>query len=132
MSMSDPIADFLTRVRNAVRAGHPTVDIPSSTLKAEICRVLKEEGFIQDYVVEDEPKPGLLRVALKYTADREPVLHSLRRVSKPSLRIYRGGADMKLVRSGIGMAIVTTPNGVMTSKRARQQKVGGEIICEVW
>ena len=132
MSMSDPIADLLTRVRNASRTGHATVDIPASKLKAEITRVLKEEGFISDYTITDEPKPGRIRIELKYTADREPVLQGLRRVSKPSLRVYRGAAEFKPVRSGLGISIVSTSRGVMTGKAARTQKFGGEVLCEVW
>jgi small subunit ribosomal protein S8 len=132
MSMNDPISDFLTRVRNAVGARHNTVDVPASGLKAEICRVLKEEGFISDYIVSDEPKPGLIRVTLKYTAERAPVLQGVRRVSRPSLRRYLGAEDIKQVRSGLGIAIISTSKGVMTGRKAREQKVGGELLCEVW
>lgn len=132
MSMNDPISDFLTRVRNAVSARHTTVDVPASGLKAEICRVLKEEGFISDYIVSDEPKPGLIRVTLKYTAERAPVLQGVRRVSRPSLRRYLGAEDIKQVRSGLGIAIISTSKGVMTGRKAREQKVGGELLCEVW
>ena len=132
MSMNDPISDFLTRVRNAVRAHHSTVDIPASGIKAEICRVLKEEGFIADYIVSDDPKPGLIRVTLKYSHDRSPVLQGLRRVSRPSLRRYLGSEDIKQVRSGLGIAIISTSKGVMTGRSARQQKVGGELLCEIW
>jgi len=132
MSMSDPIADFLTRIRNGVRAGHGTVDVPASGLKAEICRVLKEEGFIADYIVSEEPKPGLIRISLKYLPDRSPVLQGLRRVSKPSLRRYIPTSDIKSVRSGLGITIISTSKGVMTGKHARKEKVGGELLCEVW
>ena len=132
MSMNDPVSDFLTRVRNAVRAHHTTVDVPASNLKAELCRVLKEEGFISDYIVSDDPKPGLIRVTLKYTSDRSPVLQGLRRVSRPSLRRYIGAEDIKQVRSGLGIAIISTSKGVMTGRKAREQKVGGELICEIW
>ena len=132
MSMNDPVSDFLTRVRNAVRAHHNTVDVPASNIKAEICRVLKEEGFISDYIVSDDPKPGLIRVTLKYTHDRSPVLQGLRRVSRPSLRRYIGAEDIKQVRSGLGIAIISTSQGVMTGRKAREQKVGGELLCEVW
>lgn len=132
MSMNDPISDLLSRVRNAVRAHHTTVDIPASGLKAEICRVLKEEGFIADYIVSDDPKPGLIRVTLKYTADRSPVLQGLRRVSRPSLRRYIGAEDIRQVRSGLGIAIISTSHGVMTGRSARKEKVGGELLCEVW
>jgi len=132
MSMNDPISDFLTRVRNAVRARHTTVDVPNSGIKAEMCRVLKEEGFISDYIVSDEPKPGIIRVTLKYSGERSPVLQGIRRVSRPSLRRYTGTEDIKQVRSGLGIAIISTSKGVMTGRSAREQKVGGELLCEVW
>lgn len=132
MSMSDPIADLLTRIRNAVQAQHATVDVPASKLKVEICRVLKEEGFIQDYVVSEATAQGLVRVTLKYSASREPVLQGVRRISKPSLRVYKGSKEMKMVRSGLGISIVTTAQGVMTGKQARHAKIGGEVLCEVW
>jgi len=132
MSMSDPISDLLTRIRNAVQAGHATVDVPAAQLKAEICRVLKEEGFIQDYAVDETPKPGVLRVTLRYTKDRVPVLQGLRRISRPSLRVYVGCGDIKPVRSGLGVSILSTPQGVMSGKQARRQRVGGEVLCEVW
>lgn len=132
MSMSDPIADLLTRIRNASRVGHATVDIPRSNVKVEIVRVLKLEGFIADFTVTDTPAPGMIRVELKYTQDREPVLQGLRRVSKPSFRVFRGASDLKPIRSGLGVSIVSTSRGVMTGKAARTQKVGGEVICEIW
>ncbi|MBI3118033.1 MAG: 30S ribosomal protein S8 [Candidatus Hydrogenedentes bacterium] len=132
MSMSDPISDLLTRIRNANRAGQGTVDIPASKIKADICRVLKEEGFIKDYAFDEEAKPARLRVSLKYTGDRTPILQGLRRVSKPSLRVYRKNDEMRPVRSGLGISILSTSKGVMTGKRARQEKVGGEVLCEVW
>jgi small subunit ribosomal protein S8 len=132
MSMNDPIADLLTRVRNAIQAKHATVDVPASRLKVEICRVLREQGFIQDYMVSEEPRPGLIRVTLKYLTDGAPVMHGLRRVSKPSLRVYKGCGEIRQVRSGLGVAILSTPKGVMTGKHARLEKVGGEVLCEVW
>ncbi len=132
MSMTDPIADFLTRLRNAVQAGHPAVDVPASRLKNEICRVLKEEGFIKDYFVDDIVRPAMLKVTLKYMTDRTPVLQGLRRVSKPSLRVYVGESGIGMVRSGLGISILSTSKGVMTGKRARREKVGGEVLCEVW
>jgi len=131
MSMTDPIADFLTRLRNAVQAGHPAVEMPASRLKNEICRVLKEEGFIKDYFVDDIVRPAMLKVTLKYMPDRTPVLQGLRRVSKPSLRVYAGESDIRMVRSGLGISILSTSKGVMTGKRARREKVGGEILCEI-
>ena len=132
MSMSDPIADLLTRIRNALHAGFPTVEAPASRLKEEMCRVLKEEGYIRDYVREDSGTQGVLRVTLKYGADRTPVITGIRRVSKPSLRIYTGKREVRLVRSGLGISIVTTSKGVMTDRRARSENVGGEVLCEVW
>jgi len=132
MSMSDPIADLLTRVRNAAQARQATVDVPSSKLKAEICRVLKEEGYIGDYTIVAEPLPGSIRIYLKYGRDRHCVVQGLKRVSKPSLRVYVGSEDIRPVRSGLGISILSTSQGVMTGKKARNAKVGGEVICEVW
>ena len=132
MSMSDPIADLLTRMRNAVQARQATVDVPASNLKVEICRVLKEEGYISDFTVVDQPAPGSIRIHLKYARDRKSVLQGLRRVSKPSLRQYAASNEIKPVRSGLGISILTTSQGVMTGKKARDAKVGGEVLCEVW
>lgn len=132
MSMSDPIADLLTRIRNALGAGFPTVEAPSSRLKVEVCRVLKEEGYIKDYVREDDGKQGQLRISLKYDSERTPVITGIRRVSKPSLRVYTGKREKRLVRSGLGISIVTTSKGVMTDRSARKENVGGEVLCEVW
>jgi small subunit ribosomal protein S8 len=130
--MSDPIADLLTRVRNAAQARQATVDVPSSKLKAEICRVLKEEGYISEYTIVAEPLPGSIRLHLKYARDRKSVVQGLKRVSKPSLRVYVGSQDIKPVCSGLGISILSTSEGVMTGKKARNAKVGGEVICEVW
>ena len=132
MSMTDPIADLLTRIRNALRAQYDTVDVPSSRLKEEICAVLKREGFINGYEREDDAKQGILRIQLKYSADRAPVIVCIQRVSKPSLRVYSQARSMKLVRSGLGISIITTSKGVMTGKQARADKLGGEVLCEVW
>ena len=132
MSMSDPIADLLTRIRNALHAGYPSVEAPASRIKAGVCQVLKSEGYIQDYVQEDDGKQGILRISLKYTSDRKPVIQGIARVSKPSLRIYKGAKEIPNVRSGLGIAVVTTSKGVMTSKTARAENVGGEVLCEVW
>ena len=132
MSMSDPISDLLTRVRNGLQARHSVVDCPASRIKVEICRVLKQQGYIQDYVVEDEPKPGNIRITLKYLPDRSPVLKGVHRVSRPSLRVYVQADKIRPVRSGLGISIMTTSRGVMTGKEARQAGVGGEVLCEVW
>jgi len=134
MSMSDPIADLLTRMRNAIQAGHPTVDVPASRVKEDICAVLKREGFIADYGLTDaKGVPHCqIRISLKYGADRKPVIQGLRRVSRPSLRTYVKSKEARPVRSGFGVAILTTSKGIMTAKQARQAQVGGEILCEVW
>ncbi|MCP4645595.1 MAG: 30S ribosomal protein S8 [bacterium] len=132
MSMSDPISDLLTRIRNGLGTKHDRVDMPSSRVKNEICAVLKREGYITDYKMVEDDKQGVLQVTLKYTADGEPVLQGLKRVSKPSLRVYTRCQDLKQVRSGLGIAIVSTSRGLMTGKQAREQNVGGEILCEVW
>jgi small subunit ribosomal protein S8 len=134
MSMSDPIGDMLTRIRNAVRAGHPSVDIPASRLKEEICALLKREGFIRDYALTDTRNAVRcqVRVTLKYLPDRSPVIQGLQRVSKPSLRVYKRGKELRPVRSGMGIAVISTSKGLMTGKQARAAKLGGEILCEIW
>jgi small subunit ribosomal protein S8 len=133
--MSDPIADMLTRVRNALMAGTATVDIPSSKLKVEIARILKEEGYIEDYVVGEQKPYPLITITLKYHGsrrNRQPVITNIQRISKPGRRVYRGRTDLPRVMSGIGIAIVTTPKGVMTAQQARRERVGGEVLCYVW
>lgn len=133
--ISDPVGDMLTRIRNALMAGKPSVEMPGSKLKLEIARILKEEGFIEDYAVGNEKPAPILRIELKYYGarrDRKPVITHLERVSKPGRRIYRGRRDLPRVMSGIGIAIVTTPKGVMTAQEARRQRVGGEVLCYVW
>lgn len=132
MSMNDPIADMLTRVRNASRAGHRRVDMPVSKLKIEIARILTENHFIHGYKVLDDGSHGLLRVYLKYTEDEKPVIHSLRRISRPGLRRYVGAQGMPKVRSGMGIAILSTSKGVMTDREARRERVGGEVIATVF
>lgn len=132
MSLSDPIGDMLTRMRNAIRAGHPTVKMPSSRVKARICDVLKAEGYIVDFQVDQDGARSALNIALKYTGNREPVIRNMRRVSKPSLRRYSGSTEMKQVRSGLGISIVSTSRGIMTGRQARAANLGGEVLCEVW
>lgn len=132
MSMSDPIADLLTRIRNALHAGFPTVQMPSSGLKEQMCRVLRQEGYIKEYSREEDGKQGILTIVLKYTSDRTPVITSIKRISKPSLRVYTSKREGRMVRSGLGISIVTTSKGVMTDRQARKQNVGGEVLCEVW
>ncbi len=130
--LSDPIADMLTRIRNASMIRRPRVVIPSSKLKVEIARILKEEGFIAGYKVTDEkPQPNLI-LQLKYTGKGDPVITGLERVSKPGRRIYTSYRKIPWVRSGMGINIVSTPKGVMTGRQARREKVGGEILCNVW
>lgn len=132
MSMNDPVSDMLTRVRNALRAGHPDVIVPHSRLKEQMCSVLEKEGYIDGHSVAGEKANKTLRIILRYGEDGKPVIHALRRVSKPSLRVYAGGKEIQNVRSGLGIAIVTTSKGVITGRQAREENVGGEILCEVW
>ncbi|HPO17124.1 MAG TPA: 30S ribosomal protein S8 [Candidatus Hydrogenedentes bacterium] len=132
MSMTDPIADLLTRMRNAIRAGQTTAEIPASKLKAEICQVLKQEGYLKDFVVVEDTLPAMIRVTLKYLPDRTPVMRGLRRVSRPSLRVYVDSSGIKPVRSGLGISVLSTSQGLMTGKQARKAGIGGEILCEVW
>lgn len=131
MSMSDPIADMLTRIRNAAGARQKRVDIPLSKLKTEVARILKENHFIQDYKVLDDGRHGVLRVYMRYFEGR-PVIRSVNRVSKPGRRVYRGSGTLPRVRGGLGIAIVSTPKGVMTDKQARAQNMGGEVMALVW
>jgi small subunit ribosomal protein S8 len=132
MTMTDPIADMLTRIRNANIARHHQVLVPSSRIKVAIARILKEEGFIQHYeVTRDRPQP-MIRIRLKYTDNSKPVLTGLKRVSKPGCRIYTKRQDIPWVLSGLGTAILSTPKGVMTGKKARRLGVGGEVLCYVW
>jgi len=129
---TDPIADMLTSVRNALRARHPKVDIPASRVKGEIARVLKEEGFLAAYKVMEENKRKVLRLYLKYGPNKQSVISGLRRISKPGRRVYRGRTEIKPVVGGLGVNIITTPRGIMSGRQARRQSVGGEILCEVW
>ena len=130
MSMSDPIADLLTRIRNAQSVNKTTVAMPSSKLKVAIARVLKEEGYIEDFAVADQSGKTELRIELKYYAGR-PVIERIERVSRPGLRIYRGKSEIPTVMNGLGVAIVSTPKGVMTDRKARATGTGGEILCYV-
>lgn len=129
---TDPIADMLTAIRNALQARHAKVDVPASRTKEEIARVLKEEGFVAAYKALEENNRKVLRLYLKYGPNKEKVISGLRRVSKPGRRVYRQRKSIKAVYGGLGISIVTTPQGVMTGRQARRQGVGGEIICEVW
>jgi small subunit ribosomal protein S8 len=129
---TDPIADMLTRIRNASRARHPRVDLPSSKLKIEIARILKDEGYLANFKVVDEKGKKMLRVFLRYTPDRRSVITDLRRVSRPGSRRYVGKVDIKPVVGGMGISILSTPRGLMTGQSARKEGVGGELLCEVW
>ncbi len=131
MTMCDPIADMLTRLRNGILARHSEVEMPASKVKAGIAEVLKSEGYITGYEVIPDDKQGILRIQLKYKANKS-VIDGLKRVSKPSRRVYVGHDEIPKVLSGLGVNILSTPKGVMSDKRARQNKVGGEILCAVW
>ncbi len=132
MQISDTIADLLTRIRNASSAKHATVDIPASNVKKAITQILADEGYIKDFQIVDDGKQGIIRVTLKYTENRTPVISGLRRVSKPGLRIYSSCEDMPKVRKGLGIAIVSTSKGIMTDKKARSLNVGGEVLAYIW
>ena len=137
MSMTDPIADMLTRIRNAVHSGHAQVAMPSSKIKTEIAKILKDEGFLDGYETADGEHVGekVLRLKIKYVGERrerKPVISGLERVSTPGRRIYTGKQTIPWVLSGLGVAILSTPKGVMTGSRARQLGVGGEILCKIW
>jgi small subunit ribosomal protein S8 len=129
--MTDPIADMLTRIRNASQAKHKRVDLPVSRLKTEIARILKENHFIHDYKIMDDGRHGVLRIYLKYYEDRS-VIRSVKRVSRPGRRIYKAADQMPRVRSGLGIAIVSTSKGMMSDRQARSHKVGGEVMALVW
>jgi small subunit ribosomal protein S8 len=129
---TDPIADLLTRIRNAARAKHPRVDLPSSKLKVEIARILKDEGYLSNYKVVDEKGKKTLRVFLRYTPDRRSVITDLKRISRPGSRRYVGKTRIRAVVGGMGISILSTPRGLMTGQAARKNGVGGELLCEVW
>ena len=131
--MTDPIADFITRIRNAVKANHRIVQVPASNLKKEMTKILKEKGYILDYKFDDDDKQGLIKIALKYhPVTKVPAIRNLTRISKPGLRKYTGIETMPRVLNGLGIAILSTSKGVMTDKEAKQEKVGGEVLCYVY
>ena len=131
--VTDPIADFLTRVRNAQMARHRIVEIPASNLKKRITEILYEKGYILKYKFEDDNKQGLIKIALKYNAEtKEPAIRSLERISRPGLRQYAKPTEIRRVKNGLGVSIVSTSKGVMTDKEARAQNVGGEVLCQIW
>lgn len=132
MSMSDPIADMLTRIRNAGSARHETVDIPNSKMKKAIAEILLEEGYIKSFQLIDDGTQGIIRVTLKYLPGKEKAIQGLRRVSKPGLRVYAGAEELPQVLRGLGIAIISTSKGIMTDKKARAQHVGGEVLAFVW
>ncbi len=132
MSMTDPVADMLTRIRNASSARHEKVLVPKSRLKVRIAEVLKEEGFIKDFVVHQDGVQGAISILLKYSADREPAISDIKRVSKPGLRRYVPNDAIPRILNGMGIAILSTSHGVLVDREARKQKVGGELICTVW
>ncbi len=130
--MTDPIADMLTRIRNSLRAGRDKVDIPNSRLKLEIARVLKEEGYLQNYKRVEDDKQGTIRIAFRKGPANEDVIEGLTRVSKPGCRIYCGKSEIPKVRGGLGINILSTPKGIMTGRQAIREGVGGEILCNIW
>jgi len=132
MSLSDPIADMLTRIRNANSARSEKVDIPASRMNEDIANVLRREGYIVDYKFIDNRKQGILRILLKYGPGQERVVRGLRRVSRPGRRVYRKADEVPRVMGGLGIAVVSTPKGVLTDKESREANVGGEILCEIW
>jgi small subunit ribosomal protein S8 len=130
--MSDPIADLLTRIRNAVQARHNSVVIPRSTIKLEIVKILKQEGFLEGYIDVTDDTQGKIKVFPRYDAGSHGIIRGLKRISRPSRRVYVGKEEIPWVRNGLGVAILTTPRGVLTDRQARQQGVGGEVLCYVW
>ncbi|MCL6584436.1 MAG: 30S ribosomal protein S8 [bacterium] len=132
MALTDPIADMLTRIRNASMAKFQAVDIPSSRVKQEIVRILKEEGYIRAYKVIDDQKQGIIRIYLKYTENNRPIITNLRRISKPSRRVYVKKDEIPRVLGGLGIAVLSTPRGIMTDKNTRRAGLGGEVLCYVW
>ncbi len=132
MSMTDPIADMLTRIRNAGHAKFEKVDIPASRLKIGLARILKEEGYIKNYKVIKDNRQGILRVYLRYDERQTPIIQGLKRISKPGRRVYAGIEDLPRVRAGLGVAVISTSKGVVTDRQARKLMVGGEVMCEIW
>ena len=132
MQITDPIADLLTRIRNANSAKHNSVDVPASNMKKAIVEILKNEGYIKEYQIIEDGKQGVIRITLKYGAGNEKVISGLKRVSKPGLRIYAGADELPRVLKGLGIAIISTSKGIMTDKKARAEHIGGEVLAFVW
>ena len=132
MTMTDPIADMLTRIRNANTAGHASVEIPSSKMKKNIAEILLKEGYIKGYELVEDEKQGIIKVQMKYGADKQKVISGIKRISKPGLKVYAKSSDVPKVLGGLGVAIISTSGGLVTDKEARSKGVGGEVICYVW
>ena len=132
MTMTDPIADMLTRIRNANTVKHETVDVPASNIKKEIARILLEEGFVKGYDVIEDGKQGIIRLQLKYGIEGERVISGLKRISKPGMRVYAANHEIPKVLNGLGISVISTSKGILTDKQARKENVGGEVICYVW
>ena len=132
MQITDPVADMLTRIRNASTAKHETVDVPASNMKKSIAQILLDEGYIKSFQIVDDGTQGIIRITLKYQAGKEKVISGLRRVSKPGLRVYAGADDLPRVLKGLGIAIISTSKGIMTDKAARAAHIGGEVLAFVW
>lgn len=132
MSNMDPVSDLLTRIRNAHLAKHDRVDVPSSKLKAEICRILRDEGFIRNYRLVEQQAFPMIRVFLEYDDSGEPAITHVQRISKPGRRVYRGADDIKPVLDGRGLGVISTNLGVLSDRQARERRVGGEVLCEIW
>jgi small subunit ribosomal protein S8 len=132
MNISDPIADMLTRIRNGIQARHTQVEMPSSKMKVSIAKILKDEGYVKDFEVTKDVPQAVLRVSLKYTTDRQPVVSTIKRLSKPGLRRYTKRDSIPLVLGGMGLVIMSTPKGLMSGREAFKRNLGGELICEVW
>lgn len=132
MVMTDPVADFLTRIRNGNMVMHETVEAPSSKIKVSIAEIMKEEGYIKDYEYIEDGKQGIIRIYLKYGPNREKVITGLKRISKPGLRVYVKKDEIPKVLGGLGTAVISTSQGLMTDKKARKQSLGGEVICYIW
>lgn len=133
MTMTDPIADLLSRIRTAHLAKHDRLDAPASKLKAEVCRILKDQGYIEDFELQkDDPTKQQLRIYLRYTPEGQPLIRHLKRISTPGRRVYRGADELRPVLNGLGIGIISTSQGLLTDSEARKRRVGGEILCEVW
>ncbi|MDR0311607.1 MAG: 30S ribosomal protein S8 [Acidobacteriota bacterium] len=131
MTMTDPVSDLLTRIRNASAAKHDSVDVPSSKLKLEIVRILKEEGYISNFILNQDNRQGMIRIQLRYAAGKTPVITSLERVSRPGCRVYAGKGDIPSILGGLGVCILSTSHGIFTGKQAKEKGLGGEVLCSV-